>query len=550
MDHADAFLEDIVAHPDDDAPRLVYADWLEDQDDPAGRARADFIRVQYALAELPPGDLRRVPLEQRQRDLLLAHEAEWTAGLRDLGVASWEFRRGFVERIRIHPLPLVRNANRIRARHPVRELCLVPSDGFENDYGVEESLAAVPSLPLLEQLCLLDVSEFDDRAKVLPLLRSPLLGRLEGLGVRAEHVIRDRLSMLSFLPRLKSLRFHQWDSGNGDAEFFQGGCFSSLRRLELMDRGGANAELVAALVSSPHLQGLEELLLMKVRFSVDGLEHLAAGRLPHLRRLEITGSDLTPTALKHLLGGPLLETAEVLDLSSNKLGRGGNTAAFLLAKTDRLPRLRRLVLNGNGFGGAYALGYGGGLAALESLHLRTNPLQDRGFRDLVYSLPGLRELNVSYASLTWQGTDSLARSWPAGLEVLDLSWNHLGDQGVQALAACPHLHSLKALDLSYCEVGDGGATALAGCPGLGNLATLNLATNRVGDQGLAALARSPHLGALRSLHLGNSLVGDDGVRALLDSPLLGRLEVLHLGGTAVTPALRQEVRSAFRGILG
>ncbi len=46
MDHAAAFLEDIVAHPDDDAPRLVYADWLEDQDDPAGRARADLIRVQ------------------------------------------------------------------------------------------------------------------------------------------------------------------------------------------------------------------------------------------------------------------------------------------------------------------------------------------------------------------------------------------------------------------------------------------------------------------------------------------------------------------------
>jgi uncharacterized protein (TIGR02996 family) len=181
VDHADAFLEDIVAHPEDDAPRLVYADWLEDQDDPAGRARADFIRVQYALAALPAGDLRRVPLEQRQRDLLLAYEGEWAAGLRDLGVASWEFRRGFVERIRIHQLPLVQNANLIRARHPVRELCLVPSDGFQNYYGVEQSLPAVPSLPLLEQLCLLDISEFDDRAKVVPLLRSPLLGRLEVL---------------------------------------------------------------------------------------------------------------------------------------------------------------------------------------------------------------------------------------------------------------------------------------------------------------------------------------------------------------------------------
>ena len=26
----DAFLRDIIEHRDDDAPRLVYADWLED----------------------------------------------------------------------------------------------------------------------------------------------------------------------------------------------------------------------------------------------------------------------------------------------------------------------------------------------------------------------------------------------------------------------------------------------------------------------------------------------------------------------------------------
>jgi uncharacterized protein (TIGR02996 family) len=35
MDMHQAFLADIAAHPEDDAPRLIYADWLEEHGDPA-----------------------------------------------------------------------------------------------------------------------------------------------------------------------------------------------------------------------------------------------------------------------------------------------------------------------------------------------------------------------------------------------------------------------------------------------------------------------------------------------------------------------------------
>jgi uncharacterized protein (TIGR02996 family) len=45
-----AFLDAIRESPDDDTPRLVYADWLDDHDEPA---RATFIRVQCELARLP-----------------------------------------------------------------------------------------------------------------------------------------------------------------------------------------------------------------------------------------------------------------------------------------------------------------------------------------------------------------------------------------------------------------------------------------------------------------------------------------------------------------
>ena len=32
----EAFIRGILANPGDDAPRLIYADWLEERDDPRG----------------------------------------------------------------------------------------------------------------------------------------------------------------------------------------------------------------------------------------------------------------------------------------------------------------------------------------------------------------------------------------------------------------------------------------------------------------------------------------------------------------------------------
>jgi uncharacterized protein (TIGR02996 family) len=46
----DALLRAICDSPDDDAPRLVYADWLDENGDPR---QAEFIRVQIALAGVP-----------------------------------------------------------------------------------------------------------------------------------------------------------------------------------------------------------------------------------------------------------------------------------------------------------------------------------------------------------------------------------------------------------------------------------------------------------------------------------------------------------------
>jgi uncharacterized protein (TIGR02996 family) len=91
-----SFLQAILAAPDDDTPRLVFADWLDEQGDDA---RSEFIRAQCRLARLPAGDPRRPPLNTRARELLKAHREEWLRPLRAVvpGLESQDisFARGF-----------------------------------------------------------------------------------------------------------------------------------------------------------------------------------------------------------------------------------------------------------------------------------------------------------------------------------------------------------------------------------------------------------------------------------------------------------------------
>ena len=66
MTTEDAFILDILEYPDDDTPRLVYADWLDDHGDPE---RGELIRVQCALARLVRDSLEARPLKRRVEEL-------------------------------------------------------------------------------------------------------------------------------------------------------------------------------------------------------------------------------------------------------------------------------------------------------------------------------------------------------------------------------------------------------------------------------------------------------------------------------------------------
>jgi uncharacterized protein (TIGR02996 family) len=82
-----ALLAAIRAAPDDDAPRLVYADWLDEHDQPE---RAEFIRVQCELARRDDPALRRREVE------LLAKHHDALAGPLAAPHLRFRFERGFI----------------------------------------------------------------------------------------------------------------------------------------------------------------------------------------------------------------------------------------------------------------------------------------------------------------------------------------------------------------------------------------------------------------------------------------------------------------------
>src|SRR5262245_29245585 len=66
---------------EDDLPRLVLADWLEEHGHPADVARAEFVRAQVELARLPTHDRRRQQLLSRTQALAREHREAWLGPL-------------------------------------------------------------------------------------------------------------------------------------------------------------------------------------------------------------------------------------------------------------------------------------------------------------------------------------------------------------------------------------------------------------------------------------------------------------------------------------
>jgi len=198
----DAIHAKILAEPDEDVHRLAYADWLDEQGDPA---RAEFIRVGCELARTPEtvevvedwpvevvdGDAVRVAgagfgagfgadaavtyalrgdtltttrravnpeykrLCDRRNELLEAFRPEWILPTPFTTQAEWDaldalsppgvctFRRGFVERVTCAGDDWARHGDAVLAAHPVRRVMLTTWPAFADNRYRQRGIPAV-----------------------------------------------------------------------------------------------------------------------------------------------------------------------------------------------------------------------------------------------------------------------------------------------------------------------------------------------------------------------------------------------------------------------
>ncbi len=146
-------LKAVLAAPDDDAPRLEYADWFAANDQPE---RAELIRVQIELARLEEAaepDADPTPEEDRlyeRAEELLAEHA-WYPGMPEVSGVQWGggphhgFERGFMTRVHVADADtFCSRMGEVFAAAPVTEVRFDDAD--------DEGVAAVAGSPHLARV--------------------------------------------------------------------------------------------------------------------------------------------------------------------------------------------------------------------------------------------------------------------------------------------------------------------------------------------------------------------------------------------------------------
>ena len=266
-------LDAIIAAPDDDAPRRVYADALLEQ----GELLGEFIHLQLDLAA---GGLARadaIARRKRERELWTQHGDRWSAPLMALGAAP-TFRRGFIDRVSLTAERFAASAGEIFEAAPLaRTVSLDGIRGFQGDW-VSDDPDVPPEVPL---------------AKFAAAMASPHLARVHDLdawvGMDAERdgaygLMQTEWSLgdaalptlIDALPRLAQLRGLTYSPCNADALIATG----LLAQLERLDLAGFDESSVARILdAAPRLRKLR---LPELDHHIDILSHPRIAQLEHL----------------------------------------------------------------------------------------------------------------------------------------------------------------------------------------------------------------------------------------------------------------------------
>lgn len=399
-------MQQVVSDLDDDVPRLVLADWYEEQGDPRGQ----FIRAQCQMEALEHDDPSRCELEEFVDQTISTYRAQWLKNLPTLAGVAWgnycqamhegmwdygrrHFRRGFVE--------------------------LVAIKDFKS---LKANLTALRKYGLASYL---DVISGELRCYEM-LYKEPFVRGLQYFQKSGK--VFDGIAKMTSREKLRALSVHECNLDQAAAEHFTTIDLPALRSLDL------------------HFNDLEESLDTLLGWSV----------MPNLRWLDLSLNSLgdAPGRLTRLMSEPNLANLSALAVGSNYLTVKELRSA---AKTCAMNRLTKLDLAGNrledaGVSAVLKLP----LSKLSDLDLSHIDCTSVGVQKLARSkqLSNLRRLSLNYnRELDDVGIAAIAQSKHlGGLTHLDLAKTRLGEEGAAALIESESLTSIQLLDIGTAKL--------------------------------------------------------------------------------------------------
>ena len=452
---SDAFLQEIIARPDDDAPRLIYADYLEEQGDPRG----EFIRLQCQAAKDPFAEIASA----RADYLLRKHGRKWRKADALKKNACEHYQRGFPTRIVGSIENFVQHARDLRKRIPAPLLKTAQNAADDMKLLADSGLP-----PWLEGL---DIANFSDK----------------------DGAWRQMLQAAA-AAALRTLKIDYW-AREDEAQWSEQLAESPLaERLQRLTTRCGLWEKFAAKTARPGRSRLKNLHTLELRDAIPQADPSPSPpcELPALRRLKVVGHARASTwrCVQKLQASGEIERLEIAHPDSPQWRR--------LLGSPVLENVRELILGEiHDAATIHTLARRPGWSGAMRL-LRIGPnAPAKELSDWLQSswMQNLRTLHL-YAH--YESVEALARSPYLG-KIRHLVLGKAGASEVLSLTKSPSIQELHVLEINREPGNDNSAAFLANWPVMESVVCLGLLNPGVTFESCRALCKSPHL--QRLLHL-------------------------------------------------
>jgi uncharacterized protein (TIGR02996 family) len=510
-----SFRATIRANPLDATTRLVYADWLDDHGNPVDAARqrvcadpasdamrlalagayeaegdparAEFVRTQVALGELPWRDVLRYCADRETQQLIESSLPNW-----DEDLPAWarrvcdearhqSYRRGLPVVIHCDAADWLDRGEEILEHYPVEEVVF---------------------------------SWYTLRPRLDDWLRSPLMPFVKRFVLSGQYLSDDDLRKIAASPALSHVEkldlSHNSFGDNGATALANSPTLSRLQELDLLVTG-LGSEGFRALTHSDRLPELCRLTVGHNHCAVGDEEMLDLGNSPHrYEKLGLYGTAVTDRGVVLMSRAKCIASLKHLDLGGNSLTA---PAVEALASSENLSRLESLSLMNTQIGdqGATAIGRSKTLSRLSCLELLRAQIGDSGGRELG------RASNLK------------------NLAHLDLRHNSCGSSLLTALSESRAFPQLLDLRLNSTSVTSAALSAVAKASVLDSALRLDLGNNEIDDSGLANLISAGTLTHLRILILNANQITSVGARVLAEA-MPPRMAILILSDNCIEDA--------------